>query len=182
MNRNQRLVMRERKIYFHHAKKILPFTYKICVRLSKRPNFKGKDHKGGYRIVVNKLLLTLSNLLKIHIQPIVGIATQEVWRRPHFHAIVLTDKPINIGLVNDCWWEYRYGKEKIIPEDTKENLGVHMTPYYSHDSGNMYVNAKHIPLDFRVYCPAKRNKTVLCGGNHNFEQCKIHKYLRKRPF
>ena len=179
MNYNQRLTCRERKIYFHHTKKILPFTYKICVRHSKRP--KG-EHIKAYRNIVNKLFMTLSNLLGIHIQPIVGIVGRESHRIPHWHAIILTDKPINIGLINDCWWEYRHGKEKIIPEDTKENLGVHMTPYNYHDKGNNYVNAKHIPLTMTAYCPAGRNPHIHCGGAHNIHECRIKKHLHKRPF
>lgn len=186
MNHFQRLLMAEHKQYVDHTSKILPFSYKICVRLSKRPTHKGLSTEESFHKIVNTLFLTLSKRSGIHIAAIIGYNDVVIHREPHFHALVLADKMVTCGILADKWSRFqnkckidKFIGKRFIAGDTNSRKGIFMQPYNLGQEGIIYCGVKHKPLTTTVWCPNHRNKTVSCGGEQERFNCRVHKHLCK---
>ncbi len=78
-----------------------------------------------------------------HVKPWAGYGDDQ--HRPHFHAILASDEPLDINVVNALWRGSRAGGQ------------AECSPYDPSRGGVEYIYEKHDGVWYSVFCP-KRNR------------------------
>ena len=136
MKYSEKRYLLEHQAYLDFAKPLLPYAYKVCVRLSKKPAYQGISTEDAFHKTVNTLFLTLSKQSGIHIDATIGYNGIVGTREPHFHSLVLSDRPVTENILQEHWGRFqsrdvmgRIIGKKIIAGDSRKGKGIYIEPY-----------------------------------------------------
>lgn len=146
---------------------IYPYASFLSVNLTHRPFLQDDKIKIYKEEAIEGVIV--SHLLTIarracdgnHIYPIVGY-NYKVGRRPHYHAIILSEHKLDFENV-----------ESVLIEPTIKD--VHLQPYDRGEGGLIYTRVKHTPFTMSPFCSRKHYHA--CKGRRWRQNCPYTKKI-----